>query len=95
MLRDTFTEDMEACGYFGAAILPYGSMVANLERLLNKVGIKTVFRPFKKINQCMQPVDLGLKVPGVFEIPYFCGSTYIGQMGRSIVIQCKERQLLY
>jgi hypothetical protein len=34
--------------------------------------------------------DLGLKVPGVYEIPCECGKIYVGQTGRSIEARCKE-----
>lgn len=65
----------------GVTVLLYCSMVATqCERLLKKVVIKTVLRPFKKMGQCIHPMKdcLGFRVPCVYEIPGSCGLTYIG-----------------
>jgi hypothetical protein len=34
--------------------------------------------------------DLGLKVPGMYQIPCECRKVYVGQKGRSIKARCKE-----
>jgi hypothetical protein len=36
--------------------------------------------------------DLGLNVPGMYQIPCECGKVYMGQTGRSIETRCKEHR---
>jgi predicted GIY-YIG superfamily endonuclease len=36
--------------------------------------------------------NLGLNVPGVYQIPCECGKVYMGQTGRSIKTRCKEHR---
>jgi hypothetical protein len=68
------------------AILPYQKAITN------KISIKTVHIPRKKNMQMLRPVkdDLGLKLPGVYQIPCECGKVCVGQTGRSIKARCKE-----
>lgn len=75
------------------AVLPYCSSISN-RGVLKRVNIKTAFHSLKKISQCMQLMkdSLGLRVPVVYKIPCVCGSSYIGQTGRSIAVRCKEHQ---
>lgn len=42
----------------------------------------------------MNPVEdsLGLGMPGVYCITCLCSKSYLGEMGRTIEVQCKEHQ---
>ncbi|KAJ4446315.1 hypothetical protein ANN_13010 [Periplaneta americana] len=72
----------------------YGPISGKIGRLLRKHGIKTIHKPPTKIQNLLRPVkdDLGLRTPGVYEIPCECGKCYIGQTGRTIMERCKEHQ---
>jgi hypothetical protein len=77
----------------GISVLPYQQAISNkISRLLAKYNIRMVHILQKK-NICMlRPVkdDMGLKVPGVYQIPCECRKVYAGQTGRSIEARCKE-----
>jgi hypothetical protein len=57
-----------------------------------KCNIKSVALPYKKIASYLPPVKdaIGLKTPGIYRIPCECGTVYIGQSGRSILLRIKE-----
>jgi hypothetical protein len=75
----------------------YDGTTNKISRLLFKYDIRTINVPAKKTCHMLRPVkdDPGLKIPGVYGIPYECGKTYIGQTKRTIEKRRKEhiRQL--
>lgn len=75
------------------AFLPYFSTVADkIRRKLNRYGVKTIFRPPRKIKQWLRsPKDhIPLSKPGVYGFPCDCGVMYIGETKRSISVRLKE-----
>jgi hypothetical protein len=69
-------------------MLPYQKAITNkISRLLAKYNIKTVHIPQKKNIHMFRLVkdELGLKVPGLYQIPCECGKAYVGQTGRSML----------
>jgi hypothetical protein len=47
-----------------------------------------------KLSSLLHPVknNLGLRIPGVYRIPYECGRVYIGHPGQCMDIKLKEPQ---
>jgi hypothetical protein len=77
------------------AMLPYQHYVTNkISRLLAKRNIKTIHIPDRKSIHMLSSVKnkLGLKVPGIYRIPYECGKVYVGQTSRAIENRCKEHK---
>lgn len=77
------------------AFIPYMPPVSNkIARLLHKNNIKTIHMPPPKVRQWVRPVkdSLGLRTPGIYEVPCQCGAVYIGQTGRTIEARCNEHK---
>ena len=69
------------------ANLPYTQTIfGRLSRMLANYNIKSVALPPKKISYFLPPVkeSLGLRIPGVYSIPFVCGKVYVWQSGRTI-----------
>jgi hypothetical protein len=67
--------------FMGIAVLPYQQAIFNrIGRLLAKYKIRMVHIPKKKNIHMLRPVkdDLGLRVPGTYQIPCECRRVYIG-----------------
>jgi hypothetical protein len=60
--------------------------------MLAKHNIKSVAMPPKKIHNYLPPVKdpLGLRIPGVYNIPCECGKVYIGQSEHVISLRITE-----
>lgn len=43
-----------------------------------------------KIDATQAYITLGMNGPGVYQIPYECGKTYIGQAGCTVALRCQE-----
>jgi hypothetical protein len=74
--------------------LPYiQGITDHISKLLAKKNIKTLFKPYKTLKQLFRIAKdkydpmLG---QGVYQIPYSCGKSYIGQTGRSFKAHLKE-----
>jgi hypothetical protein len=74
--------------------LPYiQGTTDRISKLLAKKNIKTIFKPFKTLKQLFRSAKdktdpmLGL---GVYQIPFSCRKSYIGQTGRTFKAQIKE-----
>ena len=77
------------------ALLPYVSTISGkIQRILNRYNVKTIHLPPPKLRQQLVKVKdpLGLKTPGVYEIPCECGKSYIGETSRTIETRTKEHQ---
>lgn len=78
------------------AFLPYIPKVTDkIERLLRKVGIKTIFKPTRKIKDCLRSAKDKrdpLATPGIYRIPCTCGKVYIGTTMRSVNTRIKEHK---
>jgi predicted GIY-YIG superfamily endonuclease len=75
------------------AVLPYVRGVHNkISRVLKMYKINCIFVPNKKIKQMLKtPKDtLNLKIPGVYKIKCECGTSYIGQTGRTV--ECRQKE---
>ncbi|CAG9836786.1 unnamed protein product [Diabrotica balteata] len=82
------TTNSESSGNTPVAFLPIG-------KILRKEGIRTTFRPPKKISQYLpSPKDPlpPLSSCGVYSIPCSCGHVYIGETGRSVKTRIQEHQ---
>jgi hypothetical protein len=81
--------------HIGIARLPYNKTYCNkISRVLQKFNIRTVHIPWKKTIQTLRSVkdELGLNVPGVYQIPCECDKVYMGQTRRSIETRCTEHR---
>jgi hypothetical protein len=77
------------------AFLPFvGTVFNHISRVLARHNIKYLALPYIKLTSLLHPVKdyLGLKKPGVYEIPCQCGRIYIEQIGRSVDVRLKEQQ---
>jgi hypothetical protein len=77
----------------GTALLPYQHSTSHkISRLIAKYNIRTIHIPPKKTNHLLRSVrdDPGLKEPGVYDIPYECSKTHVGQTNRTIEARHKE-----
>lgn len=77
------------------AFLPFCGATSNkIGRVLGRHGIRSIFRPPRKIKEMLRPVkdSLGLRTPGIYNIPCECGSNYIGQSIRTVADRCTEHQ---
>jgi len=95
--RTTSRETLDpADGTKARAFLPfYGSTSSRIGRILKKQGIRSIFKPSKKIRQFLRPVkdDLGLRVPGIYKIPsLYCPLGYIGQTRRTVEERLHEHE---
>lgn len=78
----------------GTAFLPYvRSVTDRIGRLLERHGVRAVFLPTQKIQQCLRPVKDArdpLSSCGVYRVPCSCGKVYIGTTKRSVRTRLKE-----
>ncbi|XP_071453466.1 uncharacterized protein [Hetaerina americana] len=77
------------------ACLPYVSTVSGkISRILRRFNIATIHvTPAKIRHQLVNVRDpIGLKTPGVYQIPCECGEVYVGETGRTIETRLKEHK---
>ena len=78
------------------AYLPFISGVTDrIGRILRKEKVKTVFKPTRKIQECLRSAKDKkdpLSASGVYRIPCTCGSVYIGTTKRFINTRIKEHK---
>lgn len=75
------------------AFLPYSQNVSDkIRRILNKYGVKTIFRPPTKLRGMLRsPKDqIPFSKPGVYMVPCSCGKSYIGETKRNIKVRLQE-----
>ena len=78
------------------AYLPYiHSVTDRIGKILRKEGIRTTFKPPKKIQHYLpsskDPLPL-LSSCGVYKIPCSCGHVYIAETGRSVQVRLREHK---
>lgn len=79
----------------GVVVVSFCGTVTNrLTRLLWRKNIRVIARSPLKIKQCMHILkdSLGLNAPGVYNIPYSWGHSYIEQTVRTVVIREAEKK---
>ncbi|KAJ4432648.1 hypothetical protein ANN_21271 [Periplaneta americana] len=77
------------------AFIPFcGSVSHKISRTLQKLNIKTIHKPQRKIRSHLRQVkdSQGLRTPGIYKIPCECSEVYIGQTGRTIEDRIKEHK---
>jgi hypothetical protein len=77
------------------ALIPYVSTISGkIHRILRRYNIETVHLPPPKLrHRLVRAKDpIGLKTPGVYEIPCECGKVYVGETGRTIETRLKEHR---
>ena len=80
----------------GKVFLPYIPRVTDrIGRLLQKENIKTIYKPTRKIKECLRSAKDKrdpLSSSGVYRIPCKCGSVYVGTTKRSVNTRIKEHK---
>ncbi|XP_030767016.1 uncharacterized protein LOC115890807 [Sitophilus oryzae] len=78
------------------AFLPYVSQVTDrIGKVLRKHNIKTIYKPTRKIKDCLRPAKdkrVPLSSAGIYRIPCSCGSVYIGTTKRSVGTRLTEHK---
>ncbi|XP_030762746.1 uncharacterized protein LOC115887456 [Sitophilus oryzae] len=78
------------------AFLPYVSQVTDrIGKVLKKHNIKTIYKPTRKIRDCLRPAKdkrEPLSSAGIYRIPCSCGSVYIGTTKRSVGTRLTEHK---
>jgi hypothetical protein len=77
------------------ACLPYVSSVSGkVARILKRFNIQAIHKPPQKIRDMLVKAKdpVGLKTPGVYQVPCGCGKVYIGETGRTIETRLKEHK---
>lgn len=78
------------------AFLPYIPRVTDrIGRLLQKENIKTIYKPTRKVKECLRSAKDKrdpLSTPGIYRIPCTCGNVYVGTTKRSINTRIKEHK---
>jgi hypothetical protein len=80
----------------GSAFLPYIKGVTDrIGRLLERHGVRTIFKPTRKIQQYLRSVKDArdpLSSCGVYRVPCSCGQVYIGTTKRSVRTRLGEHR---
>ncbi|XP_030746552.1 uncharacterized protein LOC115875272 [Sitophilus oryzae] len=78
------------------AFLPYVSQVTDrIGKVLKKHNIKTIYKPTRKIRDCLRPAKdkrEPLSSEAIYRIPCSCGSVYIGITKRSVETRLTEHK---
>ena len=78
------------------AFLPYiPSVTDRIGRLLQKENIKTIYKPTRKVQECLRSAKDKrdpLSTSGIYRIPCTCGSVYVGTTKRSVNTRIKEHK---
>lgn len=75
----------------GWALLPfYGTTSSTLKRLVSKYQLHLVFFLLNKLGYFLNPIkdDIGLCIPGIYQIPCSCGKVYISHTGHTVSACC-------
>lgn len=69
-----------------------GVVTNRITWVLQRKNIRTITRPIQRIRDLMGSVKdpVGLRVPGVHQVPCSCGTVYIRQTGRMVAIREQE-----